>query len=212
MTAKRYRYIAVEGAIGVGKTTLSRMLAQHFGARLVLEEPRANPFLGGFYRDMERFAFPTQMSFLAQRVGQLRGVADDLDAGRPVVADFLMDKDDLFARLTLAEDEYALYRQFLDLLAPPQPAPDLVIYLQASLDALIARVKRRGEANERDISEDYLRELDAEYTRFFHEYDAAPLLIVNSEHLNFADRPQDFDLLLRRIMDLRSNREFFNRG
>jgi deoxyguanosine kinase len=212
MTARHYRYIAVEGAIGVGKTTLSRMLAHHFGARLVLEEPRANPFLGGFYQDMDRFAFPAQMSFLAQRVGQLREVADDLDAGRPVVADFLLDKDDLFARLTLADDEYALYRQFFDLLAPPQPAPDLVIYLQASLDALIARVKRRGEAIERDISEDYLRELDAEYTRFFHEYDSAPLLIVNSEHLNFADRPQDFDLLLRRIMDLRSNREFFNRG
>ena len=214
MTAlpERFRHIVVEGAIGVGKTTLARLIAQRAGAESLLEDPHANPFLPGFYRDMQRYAFPTQMFFLRQRVGQLDALFGSGTSARPVVADFLLDKDALFARLTLTEDEFALYDEYYRLLAPRMPTPDLVIYLQAPVDALIARVRRRGETFERGISEAYLRDLDVEYTRFFHEYTASPLLIVNSEHLNFVDRPQDFELLLRRITEVRGGREFFNRG
>lgn len=206
----RWRHIVVEGPIGAGKTSLARRLAERFGAQPVLEEPQANPFLERFYRDSARWALPTQLFFLFQRVNQLRDLAqrDLFDAA--AVGDFLLEKDPLFARLTLSDDELALYRQIFDSLEPQAPTPDLVIYLQAQPDTLVERVRRRGVPVEASISEDYLRALADAYSRFFHHFDAAPLLIVNTERLNPIERDQDLDLLLQHVASMRGRREFFN--
>jgi deoxyadenosine/deoxycytidine kinase len=210
MLAGKYRYVAVEGPIGAGKTSLARRLADHSGARVLLEQPDDNPFLARFYRDSARYALPTQMFFLFQRVQQLAELKQ-LDLFQTaVIADFLLEKDRLFARLTLADDELRLYEQLHAQLAPGAPAPDLVIYLQARPETLVERVARRGNPAEAGISESYLRALADSYARFFHEYDAAPVLIVNTEHLNPLERAADFDLLLERIGRLRGRREYFN--
>ena len=210
MLADKYRYVVIEGPIGAGKTSLARRLAERAGAHLLLEQPEDNPFLERFYRDSARFALPTQMFFLFQRVQQL-GELKQLDLFKSaIVSDFLLEKDRLFARLTLADDELKLYEQMHDQLRPATPAPDLVIYLQASPETLIERVGRRGNPIESGISETYLRALADSYTRFFHQYDAAPVLVVNTEHLNPVDRDEDFELLLDRIGKLRGRREFFN--
>lgn len=212
MLSGRYRYIVVEGPIGAGKTSLARKLGEHTGAELLLEQPGENPFLAGFYQDPRRWALATQLFFLFQRVNQLAGLKQlDLFA-RPTVADFLFHKDTLFARLNLSDDEFALYQRIYDHLAPQAPVPDLVIYLQAPVDGLLARVRRRGESFERGISEDYLARVSQAYSRFFHDYTGAPVLMVNSANLNFVDRPADFGLLLRRINEMRGAREFFNLG
>lgn len=205
-------YIVVEGPIGAGKTSLARRLADHFRKDLLLEEPDANPFLPRFYEDPKRHALATQLFFLFQRIQQLDGLKqiDLFEQGK--VADFLLDKDPLFARLTLSDDELHLYQQIYDQLMPQVPTPDLVIYLQASAETLIERVRRRGVNYERGISEQYLVRLADAYSRYFYQFNAAPLLIVNSEHLNFVDDDADFALLLRRITEMRGPREFFSRG
>ena len=208
----KYRHIVVEGPIGAGKTSLARLLAERGGAELLLEEPQDNPFLAGFYQDPRRWALATQLFFLFQRANQLSGLSQLDLFERRTVADFLLEKDPLFARINLSDDEFALYQHIYSHLAPPAAAPDLVIYLQAPVDTLIARVRRRAVSYERGITEDYLARLTQAYGRFFHEYDAAPLLIVNSRNLNFVDRPGDFDLLLQRISNMRGAREFFNLG
>ncbi len=209
---EKYRHIVIEGPIGVGKTSLARRLADRFDARPVLEDPAANPFLERFYRDARRYALPTQLCFLFQRMDQLRELAQHELFSQAAVGDFLLDKDPLFAHLTLADDELALYRQIFDSLRPQAPVPDLVIYLQAQPDTLVERVHRRGTAMEESIPESYLRELADSYSRFFHQYDAAPLLIVNTEHLNPIDREEDFELLLQQLAGLRGRRAFFNVG
>src|SRR5262245_121063 len=171
----RFRHIVIEGPIGAGKTSLARKLGTASGAHLVLEQPGANPFLERFYRDTQRYALPTQLFFLFQRVQLLDGLKQ-LDLFHTlVVGDFLLQKDPLFARLTLAYDEMRLYETILAQLAPPVPAPDLVIYLQAHAETLIDRVHRRGDPVEAGISETYLRSLSDAYTQFFHQYDAAPV-------------------------------------
>jgi deoxyadenosine/deoxycytidine kinase len=209
---EQLRYVVVEGPIGAGKSTLARRLADHLQADLMAEDPGANPFLQGFYDDPERHALAAQLFFLFQRVDQLRGLRQsDLFRG-PTVADFFFDKDELFARLTLSDGEYALYRKIHDHLAPGSVTPDLVIYLQASPRTLAARVRRRAVPYERKVDEAYLARLSEAYSRFFLEYDAAPVLVVNSEGLNFVDKPADFALLLQRITNMRGNREFFNIG
>ena len=206
------RYVAVEGPIGSGKTSLARRLAERFGADTLLEQPGENPFLERFYRDMARHALPTQLFFLFQRARQLEPLAQPDIFGRPVVADFLLEKDPLFARITLSADELALYQRIYDALRPQAPVPDLVVYLQASPRTLVERVRQRAAAWERGISEEYLALLAEGYARFFHSYGAAPVLIVNSENLNFVEREGDLDLLIERVRGMKSRREYFSLG
>ena len=208
----KQRHIVVEGPIGCGKTSLATRLAERLGASLILEDSKANPFLPLFYRDMRRYALPTQLFFLFQRVGQLESLKQPDLFGERTIADFTLAKDPLFARLTLDDAEYQLYSKIYEHVKPQAPTPDLVVYLQASIDTLVHRVKRRGNPIETGIDEDYLRRLSEAYTRYFYDYSESPLLIVNSERLNFVDVPEHFDLLLERMNAMRGGREFFNRA
>ena len=212
MTLEKYRYIVVEGPIGVGKTSLARRLADHIGADILLEKPQDNPFLERFYQDPQRHAMSTQLFFLFQRINELRDQAQmDLFNTR-TVSDYLFEKDALFARLNLSDDEYKLYQNIYQSLAPQPPIPDLVIYLQASTDTLIERVRRRGRNYERSVTDEYLARLGNSYGEYFHHYEDAPLMMVNSENLNFVDNDADFQLLLERLEGMRGPREFFSLG
>ena len=212
MLFDKYRYVVVEGPIGVGKTSLVRRLAEHANASVMLEKPDENPFLERFYEDPVRHALPTQLFFLFQRINEVGELAQmDMFRGS-TVSDYLFDKDLLFARLNLSDDEFALYQNIYNTLAPQAPAPDLVIYLQASTETLIERVRRRAITYERPIADSYLTRLAQGYSDFFYHYDAAPVLVVNSENLNFADNAEDFELLLERIENMRGPREFFSMG
>jgi len=212
MPLSKYRFIVVEGPIGVGKTSLARRLSERLGASMLLERPEQNPFLARFYQDMARYALPTQLFFLFQRIGQLREMSQ-LDMFKShTISDFLLEKDPLFARLTLSGEELHLYQTIYDTLKPQAPRPDLVIYLQAQSDTLIERVRQRATDYERPISEDYLALLADSYSRYFYHYDGAPILIVNSERLNFVRNDGDLDLLIERIAAMRGGREFFNLG
>jgi deoxyguanosine kinase len=206
------RHIVVEGPIGVGKTSLALRLGAHIDARLLLEQPELNPFLSRFYQDQQRFALQTQLFFLFQRVDKLRELSVPDFFTRPVVTDYLLEKDPLFALLTLSEDEYGLYRKVYEEVSPPATPPDLVIYLQAKPETLIARVRKRGVDMERRIGDAYLTLLAESYMHFFHNYEAAPVMVVNSENINFVDNDDDFQLLVKRIEAMRGHREYFNRG
>jgi deoxyadenosine/deoxycytidine kinase len=208
----KHRYLVVEGPIGCGKTSLAQKLAHRMGANTLLEDAAANPFLAQFYRDMRRYALPTQLFFLFQRVGQLEALKQPDLFAKPTIADFTLAKDPLFARLTLDDAEYQLYRQIYEHVKPQAPVPDLVIYLQASVSTLVARVRKRGNPVESGLDEDYLRRLSEAYTRYFYNYGDSPLLIVNSEKLNFVDVPEHLDLLIERVDAMRGGREFFNRA
>lgn len=206
----KYRYIVVEGPIGSGKSTLAKLLAERYGAQLLLEDPDANPFLPQFYRDMSRYALSTQMFFLFQRVHQLAGIKQpDLFEGISI-ADYMLAKDTLFAKLTLDDNEFALYTQLYNHLKPQAPTPDLVICLQASVDQLVQRIQRRGRPMERVVSEEYLLKLTDAYTRYFYEYSESPLLIVNSDRFDFADNVEHFEMLVRRIESIRGGKEYMS--
>ncbi len=204
------RFIVVEGPIGVGKTTLARRLAKTFGSDLLLEGAEENPFLERFYQDPRSAALSTQMFFLFQRARQYQQLRQR-DLFEPVrVADFMMEKDRLFAELTLDEDELRLYEQAYDLVTLDAPRADLVIYLQAPVSVLMERIARRARAGEEYVSEAYLQRLVDRYAHFFYNYNASPLLIVNAEEIDLADSDEDYLLLLERIRDVHSGRHYFN--
>ena len=205
-----HRFIVIEGPIGVGKTTLAAKLASPLGAELVLERADDNPFLERFYRNPRAGALPAQLHFLFQRAQQLAALKQQ-DLFAPLrVADYLIDKDRLFARTTLDEEEYRLYEQVYAKLAIEAPKPDLVIYLQAPVDVLLARISRRGIRYEQFIDRGYLERLNDAYARFFHEYDAGPLLIVNAAAIDPVNIPEDYEELLAAIRRLRRGRLYYN--
>jgi deoxyguanosine kinase len=205
-----HRYIVVEGPIGVGKTTLASKLAQSFGCNLLLEGAAENPFLPRFYDNPRAAALPTQLFFLLQRARQMQELRQD-DLFNPVrVADFLMEKDRLFAQLTLDEHELALYEQVYQQLTLDAPRPDLVIYLQAPVDVLMARVQQRGVGYEKHIESGYLQRLADAYVEFFYHYSDAPLLIVNAKDIDVAGNERDYQQLLQRIQSIRSGRHYYN--
>jgi deoxyadenosine/deoxycytidine kinase len=212
MSLSRYRYVVVEGPIGAGKTSLARRLAERLEGETLLERPELNPFLAKFYQEPARYALQNQLFFLFQRIQQLRELSQLDLFGGITVADFLIDKDPLFAQLTLSGDELHLYQTIYENLRPQAARPDLVIYLQAQPDTLIQRIRKRGREYEQQMSEDYLAALADSYSRFFYHYGDAPVLIVNSEPLNFVDRDSDLELLLERMSAMRGGREFFNVG
>lgn len=204
------RYLVVEGPIGVGKTSLATRLAETVGAELMLERAEDNPFLERFYRDPRNAALPTQLSFLFQRAKQLQALRQG-DIFRPSrVADFLLEKDRLFAQLNLDDEEFKLYEQVYQHLTLDAPRPDLVIYLQAPVEVLLQRVARRGIGYERFIQRDYLERVADAYARFFHHYGSSPLLIVNAADINPLENKDHYELLVREIRRVRSGRHYFN--
>jgi deoxyguanosine kinase len=208
----KFRYIVVEGPIGAGKSSLARRLAERLNARALLEDPNANPFLPGFYQDASRYALSAQLFFLMQRVNQIRDLNPGDLSANVTIADFMLAKDQLFAGINLTQDELRLYEGLYNYLRPHAPTPDLVVYLQAAPEVLVERVRRRQADYERGITLDYLGRLAAAYARFFHDYSSGPLLIVNSENLNFVDRDADFELLLQCVRNVKGTREYFNLG
>ena len=203
-------YIAVEGAIGVGKTTLARRLATTFNHEMLLEDAHENPFLERFYRNRRDTALATQLFFLFQRAQKIQDLRQ-AELFSPVrVADFLIDKDPLFARINLDRDEFELYDKVYEKLTIDAPVPDLVIYLQAPTDVLLKRIDQRGIEHEKSIDRRYLEQLNEVYSEFFLYYDAAPLLIVNASMIDLAQDGPDYDLLVDYILDIRSGRHYFN--
>ncbi len=203
-------YIVVEGPVGVGKTTLARRLATTFDSDLMLEGPEENPFLKRFYQDPQHAALPTQLFFLFQRAQQLQALRQG-DMFQPVqVADFLMEKDRLFAQVTLDEDELRLYEQIYRHLAVDAPMPDLVIYLQAPLAVLLERIRGRNRSYERHIDSAYLQRLVEAYTHFFYQYSEAPLLIINAAEIDLVNSERDYTALLEQVSKVRSGRHYFN--
>lgn len=210
MAASAFKYIVVEGAIGVGKTTLARRLAESFAAELLLEEPEQNPFLARYYENPRAHALSTQLYFLLQRARQTHGLRQSDLFSRVRVADYLMEKDRLFAELNLEPDELTLYEQVYSQVVGEPLQPDLVIYLQAPVSVLKDRIANRGIAYERAIDVQYLQRLVSAYTRFFYHYEASPLVIVNAASIDFANRDEDYQLLFDELRNVGKGRHFLN--
>jgi deoxyguanosine kinase len=206
------KYIAIEGVIGVGKTSLARLLAERFHARLVLEEPEANPFLEDFYKDPRRYAFQTQMFFLIGRYRDLKERAHLDLFTEGIVADYLFQKDRIFANLNLSDRELTLYNKIAPLLEEEIPKPDLVVYLQASPDVISSRIEQRGRHYERLMDPKYTATLAEAYNYFFFHYREAPLLVVNTDEMNFVDRRSDLEDLIARIAEHKEGVAYVNPG
>ncbi len=207
---KKYPYIVIEGPIGSGKTTLAQMLADKFSVQLLSEKAEANPFLPRFYQDAQRYALPTQLFFLFQRSRQISDLNQRDMFSKPTVADFFLEKDPLFARLNLDDEEYTLYHQIYTHLQLKSPKPDLVIYLQTPVDELVERIEERNVSYEQEIPREYVERLADAYSEFFHTYDTSPLLIVNNEKLNIIKDETALNLLIDRVGQIKSSREYFN--
>lgn len=212
MRPDHLRYIVIEGPIGVGKSSLAGRLAAHMGSELLREDAEQNPFLERFYRDPRGGALPAQLYFLFQRVGQVEVLREADLFGTTYVADFLLDKDRLFAQLTLDRAEFGLYEQIYARMAVDAPEPDLVVYLQAPVSVLLSRIAARGIPFEQDIDTRYLSQVSDAYTRFFYGWTRSPLLIVNAGDIDPVNRDDDFELLYRQICTKTSGRHYFNPG
>ena len=208
----QHRYIVVEGPIGVGKTSLVKKLGDSFGNDLLLEKAEENPFIVRFYQNPRQYALSTQLSFLLQRAQQVQGFRQ-IDLFQTAhIADFMIDKDRLFAELTLNSDELKLYQQIYQHMIIDAPRPDLVIYLQAPLSVLRERIEKRGIGYEQQIKDDYLTRLSELYTRFFYDYDDSALLTVNTQSIDLINNDQDYQALLDKINNIRSGRHYFNQS
>ncbi len=195
----KFDFIAIEGVIGAGKTTLANLLSKKYGARLVLEQFEENPFLPKFYEDRDRFAFQTQLAFLASRFKQQQKMTNrDLFDGF-LISDYIFEKDRIFARLNLDDDEMALYDNIFGIMAGISARPDLVIYLQSSVDRLMQNIESRGRDYERHITEDYLQDLSDAYNQFFYHYNKAPLMIINATEIDFVNNPDHLSYLEEQI-------------
>lgn len=210
MSKKHPDYIVVEGPIGVGKTTLAKRLAKTFNTELMLELAGENPFLPRFYSDPKSVALPTQLSFLFQRAKQIESLRQTDMFKSVQVSDFLIEKDKLFASVTLDDDELSLYNQVYERLTLDAPVPDLVIYLQAPLDTLMQRIIERGHDYERPINRSYVKKISEAYVEFFYYYTTSPLLIVNTNDFNLSGNDRDYDLLLEHIKHLSPGKHYFN--
>ena len=210
--AEPLRYIVIEGPIGVGKTSLAKKLATEFNSELLLEKADENPFLAGFYQNPRQYALSVQLHFLLQRSQQVQNFRQsDLFRGSHI-ADFMVEKDRLFAQLTLNSDELALYQQIYQHLTLDAPKPDLVIYLQAPVGTLRERISQRGIAYEQQIRDDYLQRLSESYTRYFYDYDDSALLTVNTQSVDLINDADDYQAILEKITDIHSGRHYFNQS
>jgi len=205
----KYKYIAIEGPIGVGKTTLAQKLGAAIGGRYLADSDTINPYLKAFYQQPDKVAFHTQIHFLMSRLEAMEA-AKVADESSSVVADFMLEKDRLFAELTLDETEWQMYSSVFERTTKNFPKADLVIYLQAPLERLVQRIERRGVRHEQRIESRYLQRLIELYERFFHQYDTSPLLIVNAAEINLADSKADFEMLVDRIRSLEGGRHYVN--
>ncbi|MES9871052.1 MAG: deoxynucleoside kinase [Sedimenticola sp.] len=203
-------YIVIEGPIGVGKTSLVNRLSESFGCESLLEGAEENPFLERFYTDGRAAAFPTQLFFLFQRSQQLQDLRQADMFRSTLVADFMLEKDRLFAQVNLDDAEMDLYEKVYGHLTMEAPVPDLVVYLQAPVEVLMKRIQKRARPQETQLDSDYLQKLSDAYTEFFYRYDRSPLLIVNASEINPVDRDEDYQLLLERICTVRSGKHYFN--
>ena len=203
------RYLAIEGPIGVGKSSLAKILAQKYGSRLVKEEVEANPFLERFYENPRKYAFQTQLFFLLSRYRQQRELVqgDLFETG--VVCDYILAKDKIFALINLEDDEVSLYESIYKLLVSTLPKPDLVIYLQARPEVLLSRVRKRGIAYERNISLDYLRTLSDAYNEYFFHYNETPLLVVGTSEIDFVESPRDLEHLVREVKSVKRGTQHY---
>jgi deoxyguanosine kinase len=204
-----FRYIVIEGPIGVGKTSLSKLLAKEFNARSILEKPEENPFLPFFYQDRKKHAFQTQIFFLLNRFQQQKEIAQ-LDLFNQVtLCDYLFAKDRIFASLNLDDHELALYEQIFHLLTGQIPSPDLVIFLQAKPEVLLHRIKSRNLSYEKELDLEYLKMLTEAYNYYFFHYDQTPLLVVNTSEIDFVNRKEDFSQLVREINQMKKGTSYF---
>ena len=193
------RYIVIEGVIGAGKTSLCRLLAERFNAQLVLEQFEENPFLARFYEDPPRWAFHTQLSFLASRFRQQKSMLDRNLFHQVVISDYIFDKDRIFAHLNLEGDELQLYETLFQQMQPATPRPDLVVYLQSSPERLMQNIRERGRQYEKKMSRKYIEDLNEAYNYYFFRFDRCPLLIINATHIDFVKNPSDLDELVAQI-------------
>ncbi len=206
----RLHYIAIEGVIGVGKTSLAQKLAEHFGARTILEQHEENPFLPDFYRNPRRFAFPCQLFFLLSRYRQQQEIPQRDLFHELLITDYIFAKDRIFASLTLEDRELFLYDKIASLLEADVPRPDLVIYLQSSTERIMANIRKRNREYEKPITEEYIRALNEAYNQFFINYSASPLLIVNATQIDFVHREEDFHDLVQQIQRPISKTQYYS--